>query len=138
MQLTRSIKKLGKWYHYLNIIGIKINHSHYILIKKMLSPFSLAPLFILIILASFSTCLVKGMTHMTVACARQSCRMTATCMTAASFPNSVSQAVGDVCEGRRSCCSSSNAWIWHTPCTWSLMVCCLPEHELIVCSQDVI
>ena len=55
-------------------------------------------------------------------------------------------------EGRRSCWSSCNAWSWHTPCTSdqlqavssdvnsrpSLLVCCLPEHFLVVCSPDVI
>ena len=55
-------------------------------------------------------------------------------------------------EGRRSCWSSCNAWSWHTPCTTdqlpavssdvnsmpSLLVCCLPEHYLVVCSPDVI
>ena len=55
-------------------------------------------------------------------------------------------------EGRRSCWSSCNAWSWHTPCTTdqlpavssdvnsrpSLLICCLPEHYLVVCSPDVI
>ena len=55
-------------------------------------------------------------------------------------------------EGRRSCWSSCNAWSWHTPCTTdqlpavssdvnsrpSLLVCCLPEHYLVVWSADVI
>ena len=55
-------------------------------------------------------------------------------------------------EGRRSCWSSCNAWSWHTPCTTdqlpavssdvnsrpSMLVCCLPEHYLVVCSPDVI
>ena len=65
----------------------------------------------------------------TVWCARQSFRMTATCMTAASFPGNVALAVGDVHEGRRGYWSSCIAWIWHTPYTCSLLVCCLPEHE---------
>ena len=83
---------------------------------------------------------------------RQSGRKTATCMTAASFPDSFALAVDDVHEGRRSCWSSCNAWSWHTPCTTdkhpsvsndinsrrSLLVCCLPVHDLEVCSQDVI
>ena len=55
-------------------------------------------------------------------------------------------------EGRRNCWSSCNAWSWHTPCTTdqlpavssdvnsrpSLLICCLPEHYLVVCSPDVI
>ena len=55
-------------------------------------------------------------------------------------------------EGRRSYWSSCNAWSWHTRCTTdqlpavssdvnsrpSLLVCCLPEHYLVVCSPDVI
>ena len=55
-------------------------------------------------------------------------------------------------EGRRSCWSFCNAWSRHTPCTTdqlpavssdvnsrpSLLVCCLPEHYLVVCSPDVI
>ena len=55
-------------------------------------------------------------------------------------------------EGRRSCWSSCNVWSWHTPCTTdqlpavssdvnsrpSLLVCCLPEHFLVVCSPNVI
>ena len=54
-------------------------------------------------------------------------------------------------EGRRSCWSSCNAWSWHTLCTTdqlpavsndvnsrpSLLVCCLQEHYLVVCSSDV-
>ena len=55
-------------------------------------------------------------------------------------------------EGRRSCWSSCNAWSWHTPCTTdqlpavssddnsrsSMLVCCLPEHFLVVCLPNVI
>ena len=70
--------------------------------------------------------------------ARQSCRMTATCMTAASFPDSVALAVDDVHEDKMGCWSSCNAWGWHKPCTCNLLVCCLPEHDLVVFSQDVI
>ena len=54
--------------------------------------------------------------------------------------------------GRRSCWSSCNAWRWHTPCTTdqhpavssdvnsrpSLLICCLPEHFLVVWSPGVI
>ena len=127
------------------------------------SQFSLAPLFlrtitfILIIISSFILIMFgeRIKAHgfaITVWRERLSCRMTATCMTAASFPDSFALAVDDVHEGRRSCWSSCNAWSWHTPCTTdqlppvssdvnsrrSLLVCCLPEHYLVVCSQDVI
>ena len=71
-------------------------------------------------------------------CAWQSCRKTATCMTAAGFPDSYALAVDDVHEGRRDCWSSCNAWSWHTPCTCNMLVSCLPEHDMVVCSQDVI
>ena len=106
-------------YWYLNDKSFPLR-SH----RKGYSPFSLAPLFlstfILIIMSSFILIMfgerieAHGFANtITVWHARQYCRMTATCLTAASFPDSFALAVDDVHEGRRSC----NAWSWHTPCT---------------------